>query len=290
MPNGPGNLSWSMPPRDSDFARKQKDLERAQREANAANTLQAAQFGKGGIIVDGGGSITVQGGGSLNVLGSGSINVPSGGLNSAGSISAATTITAGGSITSTGGNLSAAGSVSGASLSVSGTATAGGFSTGGAVSAGGGVSGASGTFSSSLNSVGAYNTDVSTLPGARQTVWQHNSGVYGFAPSTREAKVNLSDLPFTASDARAVRGYLFQYRGQLAIRNDPENPNYDPEYTVPWDVGLMAEDLIAHNMACFVVFEEDGVTAKTINYDLFGAIVPLVLDADLDARLRAAGL
>ncbi len=101
--------------------------------------------------------------------------------------------------------------------------------------------------------------------------------------------MNLSDLPFTAVDARAVRGYLFQYKGQQAIRDDPENANYDPAYKVPWDVGLMAEDLIAHNMACFVVFEEDGVTAKTINYDLFGAIVPLVLDADTDRRLRELG-
>jgi hypothetical protein len=76
----------------------------------------------------------------------------------------------------------------------------------------------------------------------------------------------------------------------LAIKTDPDNANYDPDYVVPWDVGLMAQDLIDHNMSCFVVFEEDGATPKTINYDLFGAIVPLVLDADIDARLRAAGI
>lgn len=160
--------------------------------------------------------------------------------------------------------------------------TATGLSTAGGVTAIGTLRGDAG-----LTSVGAAVLDLSTIPGSRQNVWQHiASGRYGFAPSTRESKMNLSEMPFTATDARAVKGWLFQYKGQLAIRNDESNPNYDPDYVVPWDVGLMAEDLIAHNMRCFVVFNDDGST-KTINYDLFGALVPLVLDADIDARMRA---
>lgn len=155
------------------------------------------------------------------------------------------------------------------------------------VSASGAVSGSSGTFNTSLSSPGAYTTDVSTLPGARQTVWQHNSGVYGFAPSTLAVKTNLGPVPFTADDVRAVSPYVFQYKSQLAIRDDPENPYYDPTYEPSWEIGLMAEHLIEHKMACFVFFEEDGVTPKGINYDLFGAIAPLVVLADQEARLKA---
>lgn len=159
----------------------------------------------------------------------------------------------------------------------------------GAIASAADVSGASGTFSSSLSSPGAYGTDVSALPGGREATWQHNSGVFGFAPSTKTAKTNAKPVAFTAADVRAVLPYLYQYRSQIAIRTDPQNAHYDPTYTVPWEVGLMAEDLIAHNMGCFVVFEPDGVTPKTINYDLFGAVVPLVLDADINARLKKLG-
>jgi len=152
------------------------------------------------------------------------------------------------------------------------------------------VTALTGTFSSSLSSVGAYNTDVSLLAGARQTVWQHNSGIYGFAPSSITTKTNLKPVPFTAADVRAVSPFMFQYKAQLAIREDPENEQYNPDYKVPWEIGLMAEHLIAHNMSCFVFWDEDGVTPRGINYDLFGAIAPLVVLADQEARLVAAGI
>jgi hypothetical protein len=148
------------------------------------------------------------------------------------------------------------------------------------VTASSSVSAPQGTFSSGLSSVGAYNTNVSLLAGARQTVWQHYSGVYGYAPSSRELKTNLEPVPFTAADVLAVTPQMFQYKAQVAIREDPEHPNYDPAYVVPWEVGLMAEDLIAHNMACFVFWNEDG-TPRGINYDLFGAVAPLVVFAEL---------
>jgi hypothetical protein len=78
---------------------------------------------------------------------------------------------------------------------------------------------------------------------------------------------------------------VFQYKSQLAIRDDPENAFYDPTYVAAWEIGLMAEELIEHNRSMFVFFEEDGVTPKGINYDLFGAIAPLVVLADIAARL-----
>lgn len=139
------------------------------------------------------------------------------------------------------------------------------------------VSAPQGTFSSGINSVGAYNTDVSLLAGARQPTWQHNSGVFGFAPSTIASKTDLGPVPFIAEDVMAVQPFIYHYKGQIAIRDDPDNESYDPNYAVPWDIGLMAEHLIEHNMGCFVFWEADGITPKGINYDLFGAIAPLVV-------------
>jgi hypothetical protein len=149
------------------------------------------------------------------------------------------------------------------------------------------VSGANGVFSAGISSVGAYNTDVSLLSGARQTVWQHNSGVYGFAPSSRETKTNVEPVPFTAADVLAVSPRIFQYKAQVAIREDPTNGQYNPDYSVPWEVGLMAEDLIAHNMSCFVFWNEDG-TPRGINYDLFGAVAPLVVLAEFAKTIPTA--
>jgi hypothetical protein len=160
------------------------------------------------------------------------------------------------------------------------TVTAAGAVSGDSVAATAAVTGANGTFSAGLSSVGAYNTDVSLLSGARQAVWQHNSGVYGYAPSSRELKTNLGPVPFTAADVLAVMPQVFQYKAQVAIRDDPTNPNHDPNYSVPWEIGLMAEDLIAHNMSCFVFWNEDG-TPRGINYDLFGAVAPLVVLASI---------
>jgi hypothetical protein len=276
-----GNIASAMPPREGDAQRKIRDLARSQREQAVALVAAQTQIGSGGLLVNNGGSITIEGTGALNV--------GSGALNSAGSISAGTTIDAGGNITG-GGLISNGGITAVGGIGASGGISAASVTTTGGLSAGGAVSGASGSFSSSLSSPGAYTTDVSALPGARQTVWQHNSGVYGFAPSTIEAKTNIGPVPFTAADVRAVQPHVFQYKSQLAIRDDPENTFYDPAYVAAWEIGLMAEELIAHNMSMFVFFEEDEVTPKGINYDLFGAIAPLVVLADLNERLERAGL
>ena len=83
---------------------------------------------------------------------------------------------------------------------------------------------------------------------------------------------------------------MFQYRAQLAIRDDPKNPEYDPAYIVPTEIGLIAEHLIEHNLGAFVFYELDGKTPRGINYDMFGAIAPLVVLSDHETRLKGAGL
>lgn len=186
-------------------------------------------------------------------------------------------------------DLSASGATWYGPVDTTGTVAAGTVTSSGNVSAGGG-----GDFASSLKSAGAAGTDLSTVSGLRQNAWQMytggSTGLYGYAPSTIASKANLSErLPFTAADIYAVTPYVYEYIGQVAIRDDPDNPEYDPKYDVPMEIGLVAEHLIAHNMSIFVVFNEDG-SPKTIDYATFGAVAALVAARDLNARLMKAGL
>lgn len=152
--------------------------------------------------------------------------------------------------------------------------------------------GGTGSFAAGLTSVGSAGLDLSTIPGTRQTAWQHvATGRYGYAPSTLESKTNLNQqLPFTAEDVYAVTPYVYEYVAQIAIRDDPTNEFYNPNYVVPLEIGLVAQHLIEHNMGAFVVYQPDGVTPKTIDYPLFGAIANLVAARDLNRRMTAAGL
>lgn len=157
-----------------------------------------------------------------------------------------------------------------------------------AVDAVGDVAGSgTGNFSAGLTSVGAANLDLSTIAGARQDVWQHiGTGRYGYAPSTIEAKTQIEEgLPFTAEDVYEVVPVVWEYIGQVDIRENPENPEYDPTYVVPLEIGLLAQWLVKRNMSIFVIFHEDGVTPKTINYSLFGAVANLVAVRDLNQRM-----
>ncbi|WP_309617695.1 hypothetical protein [Salinibacterium sp.] len=167
----------------------------------------------------------------------------------------------------------------------------GGFSTGGnvnvtgsvnvtgPVAATGPVSGSSGTFGGSLASPGAASTDVSLIAGLRQNVWQlytgGNTGLYGFAPSTREAKANITEkLPFTAAQVLACTPRAYQYRGQIALRDDPTTEGHDPDHVVPNELGMLAEDLIDNGLSCFVEHNEDG-TPRSIDYVTFSAVALL---------------
>ena len=144
-----------------------------------------------------------------------------------------------------------------------------------------------GTFGTGLTSVGAAALDLSTIAGTRQPVWQHiATGRYGYAPSTLEAKTDIEPgLPFTAEDVYETIPVVWKYLGQVDIRDNPENPEYDPDYVVPMEIGLVAQWLVERNMSLFVVFHEDGVTPKTIDYSLFGAVANLVAVKDLNQRM-----
>lgn len=156
----------------------------------------------------------------------------------------------------------------------------------GYVSAGGNVTaGGIGTFAAGINSVGAYNLDVSLLAGARRTGWWHVSGAAGYAPSTIATKTDVEGYGATASQFLACMPVVFHYIGQLDIRDNPLNPQYDPSYTVPLEVGHLAELLIVNNLGAFVFFDEDGSPAG-INMAEFAAVGFVIVGRDHDARLR----
>jgi hypothetical protein len=155
-------------------------------------------------------------------------------------------------------------------ISVSGNIAAGGdLTAGGAVSA-----------------IDPYNFDVTTLPGSRRTVSVHVSGRFGQTVSSIVKKTNLGELPFTAADLLAIAPYVFEYRAQIDIRDNPKNPCFNPEYEVPTELGLMAEHLVDRGLDLFVYLNEDGSPAD-INYALFGAVASLVVGADHERRLAA---
>lgn len=132
------------------------------------------------------------------------------------------------------------------------------------------------TADTGINSVGAYNLDVTTLAGARRGAWWHVSGAAGYAPSTRVRKQNIRDAEFRPEQFMAIAPKMFEYRAQADIRDNPENPQYDPNYEVPVEVGLIAEDLVEAGLDAFVFVDDKGDPAG-IDYATFGAICSLVL-------------
>jgi hypothetical protein len=78
---------------------------------------------------------------------------------------------------------------------------------------------------------------------------------------------------------------MFAYITQLEIRDNPDNEFYDPEYEVPDEAGLFAEDLIRNGLESFVIYDSDGVTPAGVDYAGFGAVANLVAVRDLHERL-----
>lgn len=149
--------------------------------------------------------------------------------------------------------------------------------------------GGRGYFGGTLWSVGSSATDLSTLPGLRQTTWQiytaGNTGLYGYSPSSFRSKTHWKKAGYTAAQFLACFPYVYEYRGQISIRDDKRNPNYDPNYVVPIEVGYLAELLIKNGLGQFVTMK-DGVPIG-IDYAAFAAVGMTIIGRELMARLDA---
>jgi hypothetical protein len=156
----------------------------------------------------------------------------------------------------------------------------------GSVTAGGNVSaGGTGTFNAGITSAGVFALDVSTLPGTRRTEWVNINGQLGYAPSTIVRKHIVEKYMGRAADFLACQPVVYEYLGQLAIRDDPENPYFDPTYQVPTEVAHIAEWLIENHLSEFVFFEEDNTTPAGINYAEFAAVGFVVVGRDHEERI-----
>lgn len=259
-------ISDQLPDGEDFLVRKQRDLERTLQEQSAERSLEASTIGSGG---------TLKVNGTLEVTGD--LVVPAGTLSSATNMTAGVDVVAGRDVTAgrhvtAVSNVTAGGTVSGAAVTASGVVTA----TGG------------------ITSTGVAGFNVTTLPGGRSAVWLHDaSGVFGQTTSSIIYKMDLGELPFTADDFIRTSPFVYHYRAQVDIRDNPENAYYDPKYEVPWEVGYMAEHLVENNLGLFVLYDLDGVP-KNILYDLFGAVASVVIGrahaaeiADLQKRIGA---
>lgn len=142
------------------------------------------------------------------------------------------------------------------------------------------------TADAGLTSAGVYSLDVSTLPGSRRANWTNVNGQIGYAPSSITTKNLLGPVTITASQFLACGPVVFEYLGQIDIRDNPENPNYDPTYVVPHELGHIAELLVENGCGEFVFTHEDGTPAG-INYAEFAAVGFVIVGRDHEARIAA---
>jgi hypothetical protein len=227
----PGSLAWNVPPQVGDDARKQRDLERTQREQASARSAAATQIGAGGLLVNNGGSITIQGTGAFNTNGA---------INTTGSMSASTTITAGTTI-SAGSTISTPGTVSGGAISTGGTVSAG------TVSSSGAVSGSTGTFPSGLSSLDVRSR-VLTSGFANQYV--DGSGQMGIVPSGIQYKQDIEPAD-TAAIVEALRTVaLVRFRYIQAVEELGD--------AAPYLLGSIAQYFDAAGLSEWVTLDADG--------------------------------
>lgn len=147
------------------------------------------------------------------------------------------------------------------------------------------TAGGTGTFTAGVTSAGVFSLDVSLLPGTRRTNWTNANGQIGYAPSSILRKHIRENYRGRAADFLACQPVIYEYLGQLAIRDDSENPYYDPDYVVPLEVGHIAQWLVENNLPEFVFYEEDGVTPAGINYAEFAAVGFVVVGRDHEERI-----
>lgn len=280
-----------MPPRPDDNQRRQRDIERAQREQSAARSLEASSIGEGGLTIKDGGSLTVNGGdviitddGTLYVDGdatfNGNLTVPDGTLNTAGNIAA-------------GGDLSAGGTVTGAALVSTGGASVAGTVTAGAISISGAATANTGTFPTGVNSVGVYNT-LLTYGGPYAAQWVHSDGTMGYVPSSRRFKQDIDTFPFDPA-VSYLRVVTFRYID--AVNRHGEDAEYE--------LGLIAEEVhdlgLIHAVDYKLVYTDEGAQVPVpyqgemelrpfgVRWDrVMFLLIPWL--QSIEARLDAAGI
>lgn len=125
------------------------------------------------------------------------------------------------------------------------------------------------TANTMLNSLGAYNNDITAT---RRGAWWRSNGDAGYASSSLAKKVLIDsvELPDPIAVLDLCDTY-FHYRAELDKRDNPENPEYDPSYHVALEWGSIAE--WAHELGLWqIVVYEDHWKPVALHYELMGLL------------------
>ncbi len=112
------------------------------------------------------------------------------------------------------------------------------------------------TFGGTITSPVTYVTDLSSISGERRTMWMHNSGLFGFAPSTRERKTEIRPADFDVEAILSVEPKVFRYRE--AVRRWEETPEDERGPEPRLEVGFIAEELDDLGLGAFVFYDGEG--------------------------------
>lgn len=129
----------------------------------------------------------------------------------------------------------------------------------------------------------------------RQPAYIGNSSgeiLLGYAPSTRDSKQDIAEVPWTREQLLAVPLIHYRYIAEVAKAAE------DPDYSAALEVGTIADDLHELGLWEFVIYEGRGEAAvpRGVRYELLGlAALWLAQDAharltDIESRLEAGGL
>lgn len=91
----------------------------------------------------------------------------------------------------------------------------------------------------------------------RRAAWLGNDGRLGYASSSLDKKELIHDVempdPLTILE---ISDAYYVYKAELAKRDDPENPHYDPNYKVHLEYGHIAQWLHEAGLWQAVVYED----------------------------------
>lgn len=134
----------------------------------------------------------------------------------------------------------------------------------GTITAGGNITSTSGY----LFTPAGYAFDITYT---RRASWLGNDGRVGWASSSAEAKADIRDADIDPLAILKISARSFNYRAEIAKRDDPSNPEYDPSYHVALEFGAIAEELHALGLWQVVIYE-DHQKPVGIHYELLGLL------------------
>lgn len=136
-------------------------------------------------------------------------------------------------------------------------------------------------FGGTITSPVTYNTDLGSIPGAHRTLWVKDSGLFGFASSSRERKTEIEPLDLDVDAVLSIEPKTFRYRE--AVHRWEEMPEDERGPEPGLEVGFIAEELDDAGLGAFVFYDGEG-RPEGIEYSMLVVAQQAAL-RDLAARL-----